>query len=609
MDTQNSDGRLTAQGIGLPVKNRKLGKYEIMERLGRGGMAEVYRAYHASLDRYVAVKVLHSFLSDDPEFKARFEKEAQNIAKLRHHNIVQVYDFEFDPESDSYYMVMELIEGPTLRDMLYSASDDRATPIPLSEALRIIREAATALSYAHQRSMIHRDVKPANLMIDTKNSDRVVLTDFGIAKLMTGAQFTVSGGMVGTPAYMSPEQGMGETGDERSDLYSLGVILYQMLTGDLPYDAETPLALMLSHMNDPIPSVRVSNPHLPPAVDKVMQKLMAKAPEDRYQSAEILIEALEILEKAPSKLDPSTMVLPKIPEKPGDEKDQLETVVLTDTGKVSRKKSGRGTGMLIGAFLTLMVIGFGGYAFGAASGMLPVPGFIAALLPATATPTPTATATFTATATATETPTATPTETETPTITPSLTPTETLTPTFTPTLTATSANTEEPTATATNTHTASPTTFVTNTPTLNVTATAEAMRNATLAACTFDYAVVEQNPPDAFDPSVPNNENFFRVNEEYTREITLLNTGNCAWEPNSSLTFIEGEDFNAPPRIWIRQPVPPGEATTLTFSGQLPSKGSIQPLSGTWQLKTPEQLNIGAPLIISIKVFDPGIGS
>jgi serine/threonine protein kinase len=210
------------------VATRKLGKYEVIERLGRGGMAEVYRAYHQSLDRFVAIKVLHAFLADDPDFKDRFSKEARNIAKLRHPNIVQVYDFENDPASESYFMVMELIEGETLKDLLTEVGA-RGEHFSLPDSLRMTREAASALAYAHGQGMIHRDVKPANLMIDKDN--RVVLTDFGIAKIVTGAQFTASGGMIGTPAYMAPEQGLGDQGDERSDLYSLGVILYQLVTG------------------------------------------------------------------------------------------------------------------------------------------------------------------------------------------------------------------------------------------------------------------------------------------------------------------------------------------------------------------------------------------
>ncbi|MFN8447963.1 MAG: serine/threonine-protein kinase [Anaerolineae bacterium] len=238
------------------MATRKIGKYQLFERLGRGGMAEVFRAHHLSLDRYVAIKVLHAFLSDDPEFKERFEREARNIARLKHPNIVQVYDFEQDNDLESYYMVMELVDGPTLKDVLAELSA-RGERMQLSEAVRIIREAARALAYAHSQKMIHRDVKPANLMLDHDN--RVVLTDFGIAKIVTGAQFTASGGMVGTPAYMAPEQGLGEAGDERSDLYSLGVILFQLTTGELPYDADTPLAIILKHVNDPVPFARSIN--------------------------------------------------------------------------------------------------------------------------------------------------------------------------------------------------------------------------------------------------------------------------------------------------------------------------------------------------------------
>ncbi|MEZ4666664.1 MAG: protein kinase [Anaerolineae bacterium] len=272
------------------MANRKIGKYEVIERLGRGGMAEVYRAYQSSLDRYVAIKVLHAFLADDPEFKSRFEREAQNIAKLKHPNIVQVYDFDYDTEGESYYMVMELVDGTTLKDRVGSIVA-RGELLPISEVIRIIREAAGALAYAHSRNMIHRDVKPANLMLDHDN--RVVLTDFGIAKIVTGAQFTASGGMVGTPAFMAPEQGLGEAGDERSDLYSLGIIMFQLLVGKLPYDADTPLAIILKHLNSPTPSIRDFKPDLPATLDRIVSKAIAKEPVERYQSASELIEDLE----------------------------------------------------------------------------------------------------------------------------------------------------------------------------------------------------------------------------------------------------------------------------------------------------------------------------
>lgn len=252
-------------------------------------MAEVYKGYHAALDRYVAIKLLHPFLADDPEFKDRFEKEARNVAKLRHPNIVQVFDFEYDQHGESYYMVMELINGPTLKDKLFelAASDQRYS---LQESVRIISDTTNALSYAHKRNMIHRDVKPANLMLD--EDGRVVLTDFGIAKIVTGVQFTASGGMVGTPAYMAPEQGLGEAGDERSDLYSVGVIMYQMVTGRLPYDADTPLAIILKHLNEPVPDLRKIEPGLPDWVIQVTAKAMEKDPEKRYQSAEEFLEDL-----------------------------------------------------------------------------------------------------------------------------------------------------------------------------------------------------------------------------------------------------------------------------------------------------------------------------
>lgn len=269
---------------------KTLGKYELRERIGRGGMAEVYRAYHPSLDRYVAIKILHPFLGEDPEFKERFEREARSVAQLRHPSIVQVYDFDFDPDRELYYMVMEYVDGPTLRAEL-AAPGREEERYSTDEAIGIVRPVAEALSYAHSRGMIHRDVKPANIMLD--RDGRVVLTDFGIARIISGPAMTTSGSMVGTPAYMSPEQGLGQAGDHRSDIYSLGVVLYQLVTGVLPFQAETPIAVVLKHVNEPLPRPSLVNPELPEEVERIIMTALAKAPEERYQSADDLIADLD----------------------------------------------------------------------------------------------------------------------------------------------------------------------------------------------------------------------------------------------------------------------------------------------------------------------------
>ncbi|GAB4518732.1 MAG: hypothetical protein OHK0046_26720 [Anaerolineae bacterium] len=619
------------------MKNRKLGnKYEIVERLGRGGMAEVYRAYHVSLDRYVAIKILHDFLADDPEFKSRFEKEARNIARLKHPNIVQVYDFEHDEDSDSYYMVMELIDGVTLKDRLFN-SENAGNPLPLKEALRIAREAASALSYAHKAGMIHRDVKPANLMIDHNEENRVVLTDFGIAKMVTSAQFTMTGGLIGTPAYMAPEQGVGETGDERSDLYSLGIILYQMTTGELPYDADTPLALILKHLNDPIPSALAHNPALPPRVDDIIQKSIAKEAQDRYQTANEMIADIVALENSAEQQTAhpakhginttrempardegdglSTLLIPRpttetrsyhTPIQPLDARDQETLRDQMEMAAVGAGDTSRGTNRLViwlvAALFALIAIP-GIYLAGVSSGMLPALAFLASDTP-TATVTTAIVSEVTAapemtedsgasvgvaseaTATETNTPTPTVTNTTVPTATP------TASPEVTETATSTSTDTPGPTNTPTIPIILSPT-FTPTEPTLEPTATLD---------CTYDYAVIEHDPADGQEGG------FFPVNQPYTRTITLFNSGNCPWERNSSLAFItgSGENFDVT-RIFIREPVGVGEEVQLLFEGTLPPAGSSDtPISGEWQLRTPTQDPIGEPLTISVMVFDPG---
>ncbi|MEK7277563.1 MAG: protein kinase, partial [Chloroflexota bacterium] len=275
------------------VIGKTIGRYKIVEHLGRGGMAEVYKAYQPSLDRYVAIKLMHTFLAEDPDFFSRFTREAKNVGALRHPNIVQIHDFDHD--GPTYYMVMEFIDGGPLKNRLeeYAAQGQH---IPLAEAIRIIQDVGSALSYAHKRDMIHRDIKPANVMLDS--SGRVILTDFGIAKLVSGTKYTASGAMMGTPSYMAPEQGLGQPGDARADIYSLGVMFYQLATGRLPFEADTPIGVILKHVNEPLPLPRTLNPDLPQSVENIILKAMAKDPAERYQSMDEMLAHLDDLPSA-----------------------------------------------------------------------------------------------------------------------------------------------------------------------------------------------------------------------------------------------------------------------------------------------------------------------
>ncbi len=572
-----------AQQVTVIVKNRRLGnKYEIVERLGRGGTAEVFRAHHLSLGRFVAIKILHDFLADDPEFKTRFEREARNIARLKHPNIVQVYDFEFDAINECYYMVMELVEGANLKDLLLNLERE-GRPINLLEGLRIIREAATALAYAHAAGMIHRDVKPANLILDAHDNNRVVLTDFGIAKMVTSAQFTITGGLIGTPAYMSPEQGVGETGDLRSDIYSLGVILYQLLTGELPYNADTPLAIILKHLNDPIPSACQRNAELPIQADELIAKMLAKEPDNRYQQAEDLIADIKALETNPKPDHIITQLMPSSGEasvsKPDAERVIGELTQPHAPQNTIEAGSGRVFFWVASVAFIILVTGIG-YTAGVNSGRPPKAAAVLATETATDTPTPIETAT--------NAPTATETPTETATSTPSPTQTATAPASYTPTLTPTATETEA----------------VTPSPTPNSTQTLAVASTATYAVCIFDYAIIEQDPKDGEAGD------FFPINTPYERRIVLLNTGTCPWERNTSLAFVNGsgESFSAGPRIFIREPVAVGAEIELIFSGTLPGRGSLTPIAGDWQLRTPGQIPIGTPMTISVFVFDPGGG-
>ena len=266
----------------MNITGRTLGQFRIIEPIGQGGMAAVYKAYQPSLDRYVAVKVLPAQHALTPGFSERFVREARAIAQLSHPNILPVIDFGQD--GDLSYIVMKYVPAGTLKDRM-------GHPMNLQAATQLIESTAAALDHAHARGVLHRDVKPSNVLLD--EDDWVLLADFGLAKMIAGDEgLTGSGVGIGTPAYMSPEQGQGDKVDVHTDVYALGVILYEMVTGQLPFDAETPLAIVMKHITEPTPLPRKFRPDLPQAVERVILKATAKTPEDRFASAGELAQAL-----------------------------------------------------------------------------------------------------------------------------------------------------------------------------------------------------------------------------------------------------------------------------------------------------------------------------
>ncbi len=356
------------------LSGQTLGKYQIIERLGRGGMATVYRAYQPGMDRFVAVKVMHPQYADDASFIERFRREARVVGTLRHPHIVQVIDF--DVQDEEYYMVMEYVETETLKNHL-----QKHGAMPITQALSVARKLADALAYAHANGMLHRDIKPANVL--WSKTGEPILTDFGIAKLAGATGLTASGAAVGTPAYMSPEAGRGEQVDERTDIYSLGVMLYEMLSGELPYDADTPYAVILKHINDPLPPLRPRVPHLPETVERIVIKALAKDKAQRYQSAAELRDALVQAEKAAHEIgsaEDTVDLAPPAAKSP-------ETILLPERRSVLPFVLG--VGILIGIVLLV----------GALISGSPLGVFVAAAPSATPTASPTLTPAATATPT------------------------------------------------------------------------------------------------------------------------------------------------------------------------------------------------------------------
>jgi len=319
----------------------RLGPYEITEEVGSGGMATVYRAYQASMDRHVAVKVIRASILGDGTLRERFQREAKLIAKLEHPHLLPVYDF--DGSHEPPYIVMRFLEGGTLKQVLAGHT------LPPDEILYMLRQVASALDYAHRQGIVHRDLKPSNIMIDREGN--AFIADFGIARVEDPARdLTATGMLVGTPGYMAPEQAKGSGKvDHRADIYALGAMVFEMLTGHPPYEHESNLGILMAHVQEPVPSAVSRNPELPAEVDPILGTALAKKPEERYGSAGEFVTALAAALKvqaahAPARLQAATQVISVAqlqafaaetagtgPETPSDQQRQMTAVYVDIT--------------------------------------------------------------------------------------------------------------------------------------------------------------------------------------------------------------------------------------------------------------------------------------
>jgi serine/threonine protein kinase len=540
----------------MTLIGRTLGKFHIVEYLGSGGMAEVYRAYHPDLDRYVAIKVLHAFLADEENFLTRFQREARFVATFRHPNIVQVHDFDHDPKTNAYYIVMEFLDGPTLKTRLQELSkEDRR--LPLEEAVHIVTAVANALDYAHQQGMVHRDIKPANIILT--RGEQVILSDFGIARMINTSTLTASGATLGTPAYMAPEQGMGHTGDERSDIYSLGAVFYQLVTGNLPFEADTPFGTVLKHINSPLTPPSDIVPDLSPNIEAVIIRTLAKDPNHRYQTAREFITDLEkaMTGKPIERLATESAIAPVAAETTitsgtQDQPKELEASFL------SARPAWRWIIVLAGALIITLVSSIALFVSGASDRLQ------AALFPPKTIPTADVMNTTT------------------------LPSTHDLTPTFDFLSTQVAAGVDAALATrdalaiyeaTVNARTPA----LTPSPTPDLTATA-------FAACKLDMEVVNdyEVQPDPVPPG-----------DLLVKRWTVRNTGTCAWPSGVQLCFEAGEELEITSGSEIK-PIPPAEIGEIEITLSAP----IRPdrYTSMWRLRDDQGNPIGDELTVAFQV-------
>lgn len=268
-----------------PIIGMTIGNCFVVRKLGQGGMGAVYLSYHQPRLQWVALKILPKNLMNSSEEEKRFEIEARSASQMEHPNIVPV--LEMGIEQELHYMIQEWIAGPSLEKYL-----EEKGPLPLSEIIPLLRGIGAGLAYAHQKGIIHRDIKPANILL---TEDRVPkIADFGLAKILEGQSISVTGSILGTPEYISPEQSEGKPLDGRTDIYSLGVTLFQMLTGKVPYEADTKMAILYKHIHEPVPNPLLFCPHLDPLFAEILLKCMAKKPEARFKDCSELLETLAL---------------------------------------------------------------------------------------------------------------------------------------------------------------------------------------------------------------------------------------------------------------------------------------------------------------------------
>lgn len=522
---------------------KQLGKYEVTEHISHGGMAEVYLGRQHNLERYVAIKVLHPFLAGEQGFVSRFQREAQIVATMRHPNVVQVYDFDHHEELDIYYMVMEYIKGNTLKERLKSG------PLGIEATGYITVAIAEAMDYAHRREMVHRDIKPANIMF-TEDGDPV-LADFGIARMLSLTGLTASGAMVGTPAYMAPEIGAGESGTAASDIYSLGVVLYEMLTGHLPFEADIPMSLVMKHINDPVPSPKQYVPKISDGYEAIVFKALAKEPGQRYATAGRMAKALRsILDlETPSSSTVAVAAKPvrsaEQPAEPEEEGPLLRSWPDTDTSQISststRKKGKKRRTVLRRLVLLvflLLALGTGGWA--AANGQLPIPEVLAQLWTSQLSPEPTRTAGTplpSLTVTATSVPAGAVTLTPEPTVTPQPSPTQTLS---------------------------------------TVAPRAEVLR---LYTSSSDEPVSPETVVLAY--------------------ITLRNGGSSPWLEGTRLSFVRGEQMNAPSTLDL-DAVAAGEQVQVLLPLLAPAEAGEY--ESIWEVQQPDGRSISSQIQLTVVV-------